>query len=174
MFYWTQTSLSTSTIVQPNQTITTHPTDQHIPFTIYFSLFFNFYYNFPWNLLLEHFPYLTLPETGQEKPHVFIWAISVVLEYLMISVIWFRRREFWRFLPNMGMMAILAMCLVRFEQLVSSVPGSFIWDFVTAGPVAFRCLKLPYYESPRSKVKKRPWPLVLTNPHVLNLMIVYT
>ena len=43
-FNWIQTSPSASAIVQPNQIITTNPTDQHKIFNIYFYLFSNIYY----------------------------------------------------------------------------------------------------------------------------------
>ena len=51
----------------------------------------------------------------------------------------------------------------------------FPWNFMTTGPVAFeKMLKLSYCESPGSKVKQWPWPLVLIYIHVLITTNVFT
>ena len=52
------------------------------------------------------------------------------------SVNWFWRRRFLRFLPYMGMAAILVMWPRPFEQIfIPPTPGGYIWNLVTIGPV---------------------------------------
>ena len=80
---------------------------------------------------------------GQGQPREIIWTILVVLTYTMLHTKFQGHRsigsgeeDFLRFLPYMGMAAILVMWPKPFEQLfVPPIPGGYIWNLVTIGPV---------------------------------------
>ena len=80
---------------------------------------------------------------GQGQPRVIIWTTLVVLPYTMLHTkfqghwsIGSGEEDFLRFLPYMGMAAILVMWPGPFEQLfVPPTPGGYIWNLVTTGPV---------------------------------------
>ena len=80
---------------------------------------------------------------GQGQPREIIWTILVVLTYTMLHTKFQGHRsigsgeeDFLRFLPYMGMTAILVMWPEPFEQLfVPLIPGGYIWKLVTIGPV---------------------------------------
>ena len=80
---------------------------------------------------------------GQGQPRAIIWTILVVLPYTMVHTkfqghwsIGSGEEDFLRFLPYMGMAAILVMWPGPFEQLfVPPTPGGYIWNLVTIGPV---------------------------------------
>ena len=80
---------------------------------------------------------------GQGQPREIIWTILVVLTYTMLHTKFQGHRsigsgeeDFLRFLPYMGMAAILVMWPEPFEQLfVPPIPGGYIWNLVTIGPV---------------------------------------
>ena len=80
---------------------------------------------------------------GQGQPRKIIWTILVVLTYTMLHTKFQGHRsigsgeeDFLRFLPYMGMAAILVMWPEPFEQLlVPPIPGGYIWNLVTIGPV---------------------------------------
>ena len=79
----------------------------------------------------------------QGQPREIIWTILVVLTYKMLHTkfqghrsIGSEEEDFLRFLPYMGMAAILVMWPGPFEQLfVPPIPGDYIWNLVTIGPV---------------------------------------
>ena len=80
---------------------------------------------------------------GQGQPREIIWTILVVLTYTMLHTKFQGHRsigsgeeDFLRFLPYMGMAAILVMWPEPFEQFfVPPIPGGYIWNLVTTGPV---------------------------------------
>ena len=80
---------------------------------------------------------------GQGQPREIIWTILVVLTYTMLHTKFQGHRsigsgeeDFLRFLPYMDMAAILVMWPEPFEQLfVPPIPGGYIWNLVTIGPV---------------------------------------
>ena len=80
---------------------------------------------------------------GQGQPREIIWTILVVLTYTMLHTKFQGHRsigsgeeDFLRFLPYMGMAAILVMWPEPFEQLfVPPIPGGYIWNLVTIGLV---------------------------------------
>ena len=80
---------------------------------------------------------------GQGQPREIIWTILVVLTYTMLHTKFQGHRsigsgeeDFLRFLPYMGMAAILVMWPEPFEQLfVPPILGGYIWNLVTIGPV---------------------------------------
>ena len=79
---------------------------------------------------------------GQGKPREIIWTILVVLTYTMLHTKFQGQRsigseeDFLRFLPYMGMAAILVMWPGPFEQFfVPPIPGGYRWNLVTIGPV---------------------------------------
>ena len=80
---------------------------------------------------------------GQGQPRVIIWTTLIVLPYTMLHTMFqdhwsigSREEEFLRFLPYMGMVAILVMWPRPFEQFfVPLTPGGYIWNLVTIGPV---------------------------------------
>ena len=80
---------------------------------------------------------------GQGQPRVIIWTTLVALPYTMLHTkfqghwsIGSGEEDFWRFLPYMGMAAILVMWPAPFEQFfVPPTPGGYIWNLVTIGPV---------------------------------------
>ena len=81
---------------------------------------------------------------GQGQPRIIIWANLVVLEYPMLhtnfqghrSAFWFQRR-FLRFLPYMGMAAILVMSPWLFEKnFFPPIHGGSIRNLASTGPVA--------------------------------------
>ena len=80
---------------------------------------------------------------GQRQPRVIIWTTLVVLPYTMLHTK-FRghwptgsgEEDFLRFLPYMGMAAMLVMWPRQFEQLFfPKGPGGCIWNLVATGPV---------------------------------------
>ena len=80
---------------------------------------------------------------GQGQPREIIWTILVVLTYTMLQTKFQGHRsigsgeeDLLRFLPYMGMAAILVMWPEPFEQLfVPPIPWGYIWNLVTIGPV---------------------------------------
>ena len=80
---------------------------------------------------------------GQGQPREIIWIILVLLTYTMLHTKFQGHRsigsgeeDFLRFLPYMGMAAMLVMWPGPFEQLfVPLIPGGYIWNLVTIGPV---------------------------------------
>ena len=80
---------------------------------------------------------------GQGQPRVIIWITLIVLPYTMLHTkfqghwsIGFGAEDFLKFLPYMGMAAILVMWLEPFEQLfVPLTIGGYVWNLVTIGPV---------------------------------------
>ena len=80
---------------------------------------------------------------GQGQPKVIIWTTLVVLPYTMLHTKfqghWFigsGEEDFLRFLPYMGMAAMLVMWPRPFEQLFfPKGPGGCIWDLVAIRPV---------------------------------------
>ena len=80
---------------------------------------------------------------GQGQPRVIIWTTLVVLPYTMLHTKFQGHRssgsgeeDFLRFLPYMGMAAMLVMWPRPFEQLFfPKGPGGCIWNLVAIGPV---------------------------------------
>ena len=80
---------------------------------------------------------------GQGQPRVTIWTIMVVLPYTMLHTkcqghwsIGSGEEDFLRFLPYMGMAAMLVMWPRPFEQLFfPKGRGGCIWNLVAIGPV---------------------------------------
>ena len=80
---------------------------------------------------------------GQGQPREIIWTILVVLTYTMLHTkfqghqsIGSGEEDLLRFLPYMGMAAILVMWPGPFKQLfVPPIPGGYIWNLVTIGSV---------------------------------------
>ena len=80
---------------------------------------------------------------GQGQPRVIIWTTLVVLPYTMLHTkfqghwsIGSGEEDFLRFLPYMGMAAMLVMWPRSFEQLFfPKGPGGCIWNLVAIGPV---------------------------------------
>ena len=79
---------------------------------------------------------------GQGQPREIIWTILVVLTYTMLHTKFQGHQsigseeDFLRFLPYMGMVAIVVKWPGLFKQLfVPSIPGGYIWNLVTIGPV---------------------------------------
>ena len=80
---------------------------------------------------------------GQGQPRVIIWTTLVVLPYTMLHINfqghWSTgsgEEDFLRFLPYMGMAAMLVMWPRPFEQLFfPKGPGGCIWNLVAIGPV---------------------------------------
>ena len=96
------------------------------------------------------FPYKSLCDQiwpwrkmGQGQPRVMIWTTLVVLPYTMLHTkfqghwsIGSGEEDFLRFLPYMGMAAMLVMWPRSFEQLFfPKGPGGCIWNLVAIGPV---------------------------------------
>ena len=96
------------------------------------------------------FPYKSLCDQiwpwrkmGQGQLRVIIWTILVVLPYTMLHnkfqghwSIGSGEEDFLRFLPYMGMAAMLVMWPRSFEQLFfPKGPGGCIWNLVAIGPV---------------------------------------
>ena len=79
----------------------------------------------------------------QFQPREIIWITLVVLTYTMLHTKFQGHRsigsgeeDFLMFLPYMGMAAILVMWPELFGQLyVPPIPGGYIWNLVTIGPV---------------------------------------
>ena len=79
---------------------------------------------------------------GQGQPRVIIWTTLVVLPYTMLHTKFQGHRssgsgeeDFLRFLPYMGMAAMLVMWPRPFEQLFfPKGPGGCIWNLVAIGP----------------------------------------
>ena len=119
---------------------------------------------------------------GQGQPMAIIWTILVVLPYTMLHTKfqghWSTgsgEEDFLRFLPYMGMAAMLVIWPRPFEQLFFlKGPGECIWNLVAIGPVVSEeksfeivdggqtddgaCL---YYKLPRSLWLR--WAITLTN-----------
>ena len=80
---------------------------------------------------------------GQGQPRVIIWTTLVLLPYRMLHTkfqghwsIGSGEEDFLRFLPYMGMAAMLVMWPRSFEQLFfPKGPGGCIWNLVAIGPV---------------------------------------
>ena len=80
---------------------------------------------------------------GQGQPRVIIWTTLVVLPYTMLRTkfqghwsIGSGEEDFLRFLPYMGMAAMLVMWPRPFEILFfPKGPGGCIWNLVAIGPV---------------------------------------
>ena len=80
---------------------------------------------------------------GQGQPRVIIWTTLVELPYTMLHTkfqghlsICSGEEDFLRFLPYMGMAAMLVMWPRLFEQLsFPKGPGGCIWNLVAIGPV---------------------------------------
>ena len=80
---------------------------------------------------------------GQGQLRVIIWTTLVVLPYTMLHTkfqghwsIGSGEEDFLRFLPYMGMAAMLVMWPRSFEQLFfPKGPGGCIWNLVAIGPV---------------------------------------
>ena len=80
---------------------------------------------------------------GQGQPRVIIWIIFVVLPYTMLHTkfqghwsIGSGEEDFLRFLPYMGMAAMLVIWPRPFEQIFfPKGPGGCIWNLVAIGPV---------------------------------------
>ena len=80
---------------------------------------------------------------GQGQPRVIIWTTLVVLPYKMLHTkfqghwsIGSGEEDFLRFLPYMGMAAMLVMWPKPFEYLFfPKGPGDCIWNLVAIGPV---------------------------------------
>ena len=80
---------------------------------------------------------------GQGQPRVIIWTTLVVLPYTMLHTKfqghWSTgsgEEDFLRFLPYMGMAAMLVMWPRPFEQFFfPKGPGGCIWNLVAIGPV---------------------------------------
>ena len=80
---------------------------------------------------------------GQGQPMVIIWMTLIVLPYTMLHAKFQGHRsigsgggDFLRFLPYMGMTAMLVMWPRPFEHLFfPKVPGGCIWNLVAIGPV---------------------------------------
>ena len=80
---------------------------------------------------------------GPGQPRVIIWTTLVVLPYTMLHTkfqghwsIGSGEEDFLRFLPYMGMAAMLVMWPRSFEQLFfPKGPGGCIWNLVAIGPV---------------------------------------
>ena len=80
---------------------------------------------------------------GQGLPRVIIWTTLVELPYTMLHTKFEGHRsigsgeeDFLRFLPYMGMAAMLVMWPRPFEQLFfPKGPGGCIWNLVAIGPV---------------------------------------
>ena len=80
---------------------------------------------------------------GQGQPSVIIWTTLVVLPYTMLHTkfqghwsIGSGEEDLLRFLPYMGMAAMLVMWPRSFEQLFfPKGPGGCIWNLVAIGPV---------------------------------------
>ena len=80
---------------------------------------------------------------GQGQPRVIIWTTLVELPYTMLHTKFQGHRsigsgeeDFLRFLPYMGMAAMLVMWPRLFEQtFFPKGPGGCIWNLVAIGPV---------------------------------------
>ena len=80
---------------------------------------------------------------GQGQPRVIIWTILVELPYTMLHTkfqahwsIGSGEEDFLRFLPYMGMAAMLVMWPKPFEQFFfPKGPGGYIWNLVVIVPV---------------------------------------
>ena len=80
---------------------------------------------------------------GQGQPRVIIWTTLVELPYTMLHTkfqghgsIGSGEEDFLRFLPYVGMAAMLVMWPRPFEQLFfPKGPGGWIWNLVAIGPV---------------------------------------
>ena len=98
----------------------------------------------------QFFPYKSLCDQiwpwrkmGQGQPRVIIWTTLVELPYTMLHTKFQGHRsigsgeeDFLRFLPYMGMVAMLVMWPRPFEQLFfPKGPGGCIWNLVAIGPV---------------------------------------
>ena len=114
---------------------------------------------------------LYLPSSGQ--PKVIIWTILVLLQYPMLHIKFQGNKvqEFYRLLPWIGMGPCWSCDLDCFAQLKESVYEILLQ---LAQWLLRRCLKSSNHGSPGSKVKQWPYPLVLTNLHVLIKLTLIT
>ena len=82
---------------------------------------------------------------GQGQPRVIIWTTMVVLPYTMLHTKfqghWSTgsgEEDFLRFLPYMGMAAMLVMWLNSFvKNFIPILPQAFIWILVPNDPTVF-------------------------------------
>ena len=74
--------------------------------------------------VLEFFHVGSSHKTGQGQSKVIIWIILLVLE-----------KKFYRFLPYMGVVAILIMWPGQFKH--SFISEGYIWNMVAIGLLAF-------------------------------------
>ena len=82
---------------------------------------------------------------GQGQPSVIIWIILVVLPYMMLHIkfqghwsIGSGEEDFLRFLPYMGMAAMLVMWPNSFVKIfIPILPQAFIWSLVVNDPTVF-------------------------------------
>ena len=101
----------------------------------------NSFHFFPYKSLCDQiWPWRKI---GQGQPRVIIWTTLVVLPYLMLhtkfqghSSTGSGEEDFLRFLPYMGMVAMMVMWPRPFEQFFfPKGPGGCIWNLVAIGPV---------------------------------------
>ena len=82
---------------------------------------------------------------GQGQPRVIIWTILVVLPYMMLHTkfqghwsMGSGEEDFLRFLPYMGMAAMLVMWPNSFLLIfIPILPQAFIWIWVPNDPTVF-------------------------------------
>ena len=82
---------------------------------------------------------------GQGQPRVIIWTTLVVLPYMMVHTkvqghgsIGSGQEDFLRFLPYMGMAAMLVMWPNSFVKIfIPILPQAFIWILVPNGQTVF-------------------------------------
>ena len=116
---------------------------------------------------------------------VIIWTNLVVLEYPLLYTkfqshrpIGSKEGDFLRFLPYMGLEAMLVMWPRIFEHIfIPTSHGGSIWNLASNGLVFFFWeKKFDNVESewPWTKVNEWPWPWVDINHHVLIYLTIYT
>ena len=82
---------------------------------------------------------------GQGQPRVIIWTSLVVLPYMMLHTkfqghwsIGSGEEDFLRFLPYLGMAAMLVMWPNSFVKIfITILPQAFIWSLVPNDPTVF-------------------------------------
>ena len=80
---------------------------------------------------------------GQDQPRIIIGITLVIGAYTMLQAKFKaighlvpEKKIFFRFLPYMGVGAMLVMCPSRFEQFfVPATSEGYMWNLVTIGPV---------------------------------------